>query len=182
MSEETARIKTPLTQRETEHVVMAIQCLKDGNLPLDWDKFVIMADFKNRASANSSFGSLVRSKLSPATIDNHYVAHSSPAANTVTTPKKRTPKAKAAAADKADNNDTGTMIPKKRGRKQGSEAPAAKRGKLLLKFNKHDIVDGAKDDHEEKVEDKVEEEPKAGAGEELPGGESAAAEPVAATD
>ncbi|KAL8827686.1 MAG: hypothetical protein Q9170_006917 [Blastenia crenularia] len=91
--------KSALTARDTELVVLAFQCLQEGNLKVDWERFAKMGEFKNKASANASFGFLVKHKLSQATLDNFYVAHASGMANSGSTPRKRAaPKPKTPAA------------------------------------------------------------------------------------
>ncbi|KAL8940297.1 MAG: hypothetical protein Q9216_002883 [Gyalolechia sp. 2 TL-2023] len=108
---------TPLSPRETEMVVLAIQCLKDVVAQIDVDKFAAIGGYKNSESAKSSFGQLVRSKLSNATKDNYCVAHSA----TSSTPKKRVRPVTEA-----------NTSPKKRAKKNGSEAPGPKPSKLNL--------------------------------------------------
>lgn len=130
MSDGTNPTKNPLTQREAELVIMAIQCLKKDCLQIDWEKFATMAEFKNKASANASFGNLVKHKLSTATVDNFYVA---PGGAIGSTPRKRRQPIKKGKTDAegdgaSDHSDQETPT-KKRAKKDGTAAPAKKRGK-----------------------------------------------------
>ncbi|KAL8901649.1 MAG: hypothetical protein Q9207_005090 [Kuettlingeria erythrocarpa] len=102
MSEEGKPEKVALTTRESELVVIAMQCLAGGvKVQLDWEKFTQMADYKNANSARTNFQAVIK-KLSEGTVDKIYVAQSSvanPAA-----PKKRAAKPKAAAKETATND------------------------------------------------------------------------------
>ncbi|KAL8719029.1 MAG: hypothetical protein Q9225_003910 [Loekoesia sp. 1 TL-2023] len=136
MSDYTTPTKIPLTPRDTQLAVIALQCLQEsGNIKIDWEKFTQMAEFKNKNSANSSFGAL-KHKLSQATLDNYYVAHASAAATVSGTPKKRktptTKKSKAlAAAEYSDNDGAEAVTPKKRvAEKEESKGQILKRIKL----------------------------------------------------
>ncbi|KAI4179294.1 MAG: hypothetical protein LQ346_007225 [Caloplaca aetnensis] len=123
MSEAEKPTKTPLTLRETEVVVMAMQCLQGGEIKIDYDKLTAMAEYKNKHSTNAVFSS-IKMKLSKATLENHFVAHGGAAVTAAA--KKRAAKPKAAAKETATNdgevadNDATPEKPKKK------RAPKAK--------------------------------------------------------
>ncbi|KAI4187436.1 MAG: hypothetical protein LQ348_004076 [Seirophora lacunosa] len=133
--------KVPLTPREAELAVIALQCLQSGEVKIDWDKFTAMAEYKNKNSAQTNFQSVLKNKFSQGTLKKHYVVSSSSvsgrakaATATCANPKKRTPKAKAKAVatddDNADTtndttNDTTPEKPKKKRATKPKPKPTA---------------------------------------------------------
>ncbi|KAL8987796.1 MAG: hypothetical protein Q9177_003041 [Variospora cf. flavescens] len=86
-------VKTPLTPRETELAVIALQCLQGSEIKVDYDKLASMASYKNKNTAMTVVSALLKHKLSNATVDNFAVAHSAGSSPAASGPKKqRTPK------------------------------------------------------------------------------------------
>ncbi|KAI4261325.1 MAG: hypothetical protein L6R42_003474 [Xanthoria sp. 1 TBL-2021] len=75
--------KTPLTARETQPVVIAMQCL-DGNvktplqtpLQINYKQVSTMAGYTSEKSAYNTVNPLIKHKITASTIDNFFVAYS----------------------------------------------------------------------------------------------------------
>ncbi|KAL8884955.1 MAG: hypothetical protein Q9192_006732 [Flavoplaca navasiana] len=124
--------KTPLTARETELIVMAMQCLEGNDVKIDYEKFAKMAEYGSRKSASTNLGGLLKHKITCSTIDNFSIASS--ASNATASPKKRaTPKAKTSSADTHDDDQDENVAakpsPKKRGPKKQAGGSPGKRAK-----------------------------------------------------
>ncbi|KAL8866683.1 MAG: hypothetical protein Q9198_008794 [Flavoplaca austrocitrina] len=142
--------KTPLTARETELIVMAMQCLEGNDIKIDYEKFAKMAEYGSRKSASTNLGGLLKHKITCSTVDNFSIASS--ASNASASPKKRTaPKTKNSATDTQDDGliDNGAVkpSPKKRGPKKPAEGSPGKRAKK----NSEAIVKMEEDGHKEEA-------------------------------
>ncbi|KAL8917467.1 MAG: hypothetical protein Q9172_005847 [Xanthocarpia lactea] len=102
MTDQSQATTTLLSNREVAHIVAAFQSLKDGEINLDWDKFVALSEYSTVNSARSHFSGL-KKKLSLATTDNYYVA-STTNGTPNSTPRK--PRGKGPTKSKADDKPT----------------------------------------------------------------------------
>lgn len=118
-----------------------------------------MAEFKTKASANASFGHLVKHKLSTATLDNFYVAYGGGAGPTPRKRKSPVKKAKTPAEGEDANEDTDPVTPpkKKRNKKQAAEG-AVKKGVKAETGKKVKKEEDVKEDDDIKREEDVDEE------------------------
>ncbi|KAI4273839.1 MAG: hypothetical protein LQ337_004351 [Flavoplaca oasis] len=132
MTESYNPTKTSLSPRETELLIIALQCLEGGEIKVNYDKFAKMAEYNNRKSACTILGGLIKHKITSSTVDNFSVA--SGTGNTIASPKKRAaPKAKTSSADTHDDdqdeNAAAKPTPKKRGPKKQAGGSPGKRAK-----------------------------------------------------
>ncbi|KAL8671112.1 MAG: hypothetical protein Q9168_004381 [Polycauliona sp. 1 TL-2023] len=124
MSEETYNpTKTPLTARETELLVIGMQCMEVGDIKINYEKFTKMANYNTKKSACNFLGGLIKHKIASSTIDNFSIAHGTGEA--LASPNKRAPpKAKATASDHQDNAGGEEEVVKKSPKKRA--APKSK--------------------------------------------------------
>ncbi|KAL8849414.1 MAG: hypothetical protein Q9221_005586 [Calogaya cf. arnoldii] len=159
--------KTPFTARETELIVIAMQC-QEGDIKLtdpsqiNYEKFTKMADYKNENSACAVLGGLIKHKVTASTVDSFSVPH-----GVGNGPKRAAPKApKASKPDgqAQEENDevvgdgegeggakatTGKSSPKKRaakGQGDGGNGNGKRMKKSPVKVEEDEVeaVDGAK--------------------------------------
>ncbi|KAL9017678.1 MAG: hypothetical protein Q9185_005012 [Variospora sp. 1 TL-2023] len=129
--------KTPLTSRETELLIIAFQCLEDGDIKIDYDKFAKMAEYEKRKTAVTILGGLIKRKISSSTVDSFSVVANSKAGGNGAggSPIKKRAAAAAAAPKKPkasttkDNQDDSIVgqgaVPKKT-----TTTPTKKRGSV----------------------------------------------------
>ncbi|KAL8648516.1 MAG: hypothetical protein Q9226_005959 [Calogaya cf. arnoldii] len=65
--------KTALTARETELIVLAIQC-QEGDIKINYEKFAKIADYDKKKSACTILGQLIKHKITASTVDSFSVA------------------------------------------------------------------------------------------------------------
>ncbi|KAL9030879.1 MAG: hypothetical protein Q9180_006864, partial [Flavoplaca navasiana] len=143
---------TSLSPRETELLIIALQCLEGGEIKVNYDKFAKMAEYNNRKSACTILGGLIKHKITSSTVDNFSVA--SGTGNAIASPKKRAaPKGKTSSADTHDDdqdeNAAAKPSPKKRGPKKQAGGSPGKRAKK----NSEATVKKEDDGHEEAEEE-----------------------------
>ncbi|KAL8992637.1 MAG: hypothetical protein Q9169_006943 [Polycauliona sp. 2 TL-2023] len=151
--------KTPLTVREAEMLVLAIQCLEVGEIkvssslsqspttsPLphlppqikvDYDAFARMAGYGNKKSASNFLGPLIKHKIASSTIDNFFVAPGTGNAAASPTKKRPTPKSKATAASDSQNDGGNEEVEKKSPKKR-----AAPKSKATASDGQNEAGDG----------------------------------------
>ncbi|KAL9628581.1 MAG: hypothetical protein Q9204_005802 [Flavoplaca sp. TL-2023a] len=124
--------KTPLTPRENELLIIALQCLEGGEIKVNYDKFAKMAEYSNRQSAVTILGKLLKNKITSSTVDTFSVPTS--AGGTSGSPKKcPAPKAKPSAVETQDDiqaeKGVAKSSPKKRAPKGQAGGSPGKRAK-----------------------------------------------------
>ncbi|KAL8859671.1 MAG: hypothetical protein Q9178_003785 [Gyalolechia marmorata] len=101
-----------LTSREVRNIVAAFQCLGDGDIKLNWDKFLALSEYSTINSARTNFAGL-KKKLSLATPHKYYVVSATDATMTPK-PSPRKPHAKTPTKSKVDAPATDTPTKRKK--------------------------------------------------------------------
>ncbi|CAO1598730.1 hypothetical protein XANCAGTX0491_002490 [Xanthoria calcicola] len=146
--------KTPLTPRETELIVIAMQCLENADFKINYEKFAKMAEYGNKKSATTVLSSLIKHKIASSSVDSFSVPSSAGHGAGSGTPKKRkATKVVTEAEENKDGNGKGEMVegsPKKRAPKgpvDGSSKKGAKKndgGKVKVeKEQEEDVAEDA---------------------------------------